>query len=71
MYEYKELRKKALSENATKEDRMNLLDWFERHGDTQNQWNGESWDIDEGLRLFPIYKEIEEDCFEVVNAEIR
>ena len=71
MYEYKELREKALSENATKEERLNLLEWFEKCGDERKGWNGESWDIDEGLRLYPIYKEVEEDYFEVVDAEIR
>ena len=71
MYEYKELREKALSDTATKKERLSLLEWFEKYGDERKAWNGESWDIDEGLRLYPIYKEVEKDSFEVVDAEIR
>lgn len=67
-YDYKELREKALAPTATKEDRLNLLYWFESNDST---WNGEFYDMDGGWRLYPVYEE-DEDCeFHLVDAEVR
>ncbi len=33
-------------------------------------WNGEFWNIGDGLRLYPVYQEIEDDVFELIDAEI-
>lgn len=68
-YAYAELREKALAPTATKEDRLNLLDWFDRYDIAD--WNGEYYDLDDGLRLFPICEETEDGDFVVVDAEIR
>lgn len=70
-YDYKELREKAIAFNATKEDRMALLEWFENYGTMY--WNGESYDMDGGIRLFPIYELVDEELeqYDIVDAEIR
>lgn len=66
-YDYKELLEKAL--NGTKEDRIALVEWFERYGDTKD-WNGERWYCEPGLNLKPIIEMDEEtDCGELVDAE--
>lgn len=71
---YQELREKALSGSATAEDRVELFRWMEQN-DTRD-WNGECFNIDDGLCLYPVYDitydedgEIEE--VELVDAEIR
>lgn len=69
MYDFEELKNKALSPDATKEDRMNLLDWFQAYGD--RYWNGEYFDIENGRALYPIYSEVDEDEFEITDAEVR
>lgn len=73
-YDYAELREKAISPNSTTADRLNLFHWMEDHdiGD----WNGECFDIDDGLSLYPVFKEVvDEDGdvleIEVIDAEIR
>lgn len=66
-YNYKELREKALAHNATAKDRINLFNWLTYY---DTHWNGESYSI-EGLEIFPIYKEVEEDRFELVDCEIK
>ncbi|MBQ7818529.1 MAG: hypothetical protein IJ341_02410 [Bacteroidales bacterium] len=68
-YDYETLRKNALAENSTKEDRLALLEWCSEF--LYAHFNGESYDIDNGLSLYPIYNEVEEGVFEVVDAEIR
>ena len=74
MYSYKEKRAAALAENATAKDRIALFFWMENYA--RSEWNGERFNIDEGLSLYPVYNvtydedgEIEE--LEVVDAEIR
>ena len=48
---------------------MNALgEWFEKYGD--RYWNGEFFDAD-GLRLFPVYVEVDEDQFEITGYEVR
>lgn len=72
-YDYKELREKAIAKNATKQDRLNLYNWFNLYG---NQfWNGECYDVD-GYEMFPIYNEIKDEDgdlieLEVIDVEIR
>ena len=70
-YQYKELLNKATAETATKEDRLNLWEWFERHGGMF--WNGENYSLGDGKRLFPVWEEDAEftDCYNVVDCEIR
>lgn len=73
-YTYAELRKKALAADATAQDRLALYTWMEDK--CMRCWNGECFDIDEGLNLYPVYDitydedgEIEE--VRLVDAEIR
>lgn len=68
-YNYQELRQKAVAPNATQEDVNALGAWFLRHG--EKFWNGESYDMGDGLRIFPIWEEIDEDNYEIVGYEIR
>ena len=72
IYDYQELKEKALSVNATQEDIDNLGDWFERYGD--RYWNGEYFTVDNN-RLYPIYKRVDDDeleeQYEIVGYEIR
>lgn len=57
-YDYEELREKAL--NGTQDDINNLGEWFEQHG--ERYWNGEFYDVGEGLRLYPIQEDhLDED----------
>lgn len=51
-YQYQELLAKAKSTNATVEDRLNLLKWFETYD--MEAWNGECFSIDESTSLYPI-----------------
>lgn len=68
-YRYQELRQKAVAPNATQEDVNELGRWFEAYG--SRFWNGESYGIDDNLRLYPIYKQVDEDNYEIVGYEIR
>lgn len=68
-YDYEELRKRALAENSTTADRLALLEWCDEF--LYSRFNGECYDIDDGLELYPIYNEVEEDVFELVDAEVR
>lgn len=69
LYDYDELKNKALAPDATKADRLNLLDWFQNYGTMY--WNGEYYDLDNGLRLYPII-EMDADAVqgEIIDAEI-
>lgn len=69
MYNYEELKNKALSPSATKEDINALGEWFEQYGDSF--WNGEYYEIDSNNRLYPQYREIDEDEFEITGFEIK
>lgn len=69
-YDYKELRAKAVSPDATQADIDALGDWFYRYGD--RYWNGEFFNADEGRELWPVYKWNEElDQGEIVGYELR
>lgn len=73
-YTYQQLREKALSENATAEDRIRLFSWFEH--ESMRDWNGEYFDMDDGLRLYPVYDVITDESgdyesVQLVDAEIR
>ena len=68
-YGYEELKEKAVKFDSTTEDRLQLFAWFERYGG--RYWNGEGYSLDEGFCLYPVYKEIANDCWEVVDVEIR
>ena len=67
-YDYAELRTAALSGGAVE---INALgEWFEQHG--SSYWNGEYYDADDGLRLFPVYEWDEEtDQGAIIGYEIR
>ncbi len=69
MYNYEELRAAALAPTATKEDRLALYEWFE-HND-MSAWNGEYFDADDGIRVYPIYDEEGDGNFNLVDADIR
>lgn len=66
-YEYEELRAKAL--NGNQEDVNALGEWFEQYGDCY--WNGEYYNADDGMRLFPVYEEMAEDEWELKRYEFR
>ena len=44
-------------------------EWFEQYGD--EYWNGEYYNADDGIRVYPIVKEVDEDEYETVGYEIR
>ena len=66
-YNYDELLK-AVKENETEENINALAEWFEEYG--RDYWNGEYYDAD-GIRLFPVYKEVDDDEFQIVGWEVR
>lgn len=66
---YAELRLKALNELAEQEDIDRLGRWFELY-DGNDSWNGECYDV-EGRNLYPVYKQIDEDEFEIIGYEFR
>lgn len=72
IYDYQELKNKALSADVTQEDINNLGEWFEQHGD--KYWNGEYYSVDNN-RLYPTYQRIDDDeleeQYEIVGYEIR
>lgn len=77
MKTYQELKEKAMSPEATKEDRIELFKWFE-HNDNGRYWNGEEYALEDGDGLKPIWKgvgEADEDGdyeeYELVDAIIR
>ena len=68
-YNYKALEAAALAPNAPQTAIDELGEWFEQYG--MDFWNGEYFEIDRGHRLFRVYKEVDEDEFEVTGYEIR
>lgn len=72
IYDYQELKEKALSTDSTQADINNLGEWFELYGD--KYWNGEYYSVDDN-RLYPIYKRIDDDeleeQYEIIGYEIR
>lgn len=67
-YEYESLRDAALAGGATQEDIDALGEWLYRYN--MSEWNGECWDIGGGRRVFPVYRQIDEDDFELVGYRI-
>lgn len=59
IYDYKELKERALSPSATQEDINALGEWFKRYG--ARYWNGEVYDIENGISIRPIYEPEETD----------
>lgn len=68
-YDYKELREKAM-ETRAQADIDALADWMQHYG--ERHWNGETYDIDDGYRLRPIYElaDAENEEYEIVGWEI-
>ena len=66
-YDYKDL-KAAVDANPSQENINALGEWFSNWGN--DFWNGEYYDADD-LRIFPVYKEVEEDEFELIGYEAR
>jgi hypothetical protein len=69
IYDYEDLKSKALAADAAPEDLSALGEWFELYGD--RYWNGEYFRVEGGHRLYPIYEEVEEDEFEIKGYELR
>ena len=68
-YDYKELRAAATAPGATQADVDALGEWFSRYGAIY--WNGESYDMDDGKRIFPEYSETAPDEWEITGYSIR
>ena len=68
-YDYKDLERKALLPGAAQEDIDALGEWFEQFG--SSYWNGECFKIDSTRALFPIYREVAEDEYEITGWEVR
>ena len=69
-YVCSELLKRATAPDATKNDLNKLGAWFYHYGD--RYWNGEYYDCDNGLRLYPVYETVSEyDDVELVGYEFR
>ena len=68
-YDYDELRSAATAPNATQADIDALGEWFQVHG--QRYWNGEYFDADGGVRVYPVYQEIAQDEYELTGYELR
>ena len=68
-YDYRELRAAALSSDATQADIDALGEWFHQYG--QRYWNGEYFDANDGLRVYPVYQEMEPDEYELTGYEMR
>lgn len=67
-YDYSRLRAEAIRTN-THEALEALWNWFDTYSPAD--WNGESYDMDGGLRLFPVYGEDNDGDFAIVGYEIR
>lgn len=68
-YKYSDLRAAALAD-PTAENLAALGEWLQEYGG--KDWNGESWDIENGYRLRPVYGEEpdEFDAFPLLGFEI-
>lgn len=66
IYDYRELREKALAPDATQEDIKALAEWCIQNWQI---WNGEFYDIDDGKQLRPIYDEKEDEG--IIGWEIK
>lgn len=61
-YDYQELRSAALTGNQKAIDALGR--WFEQFG--TDFWNGEFYEAD-GYKVYPVYKEIADDQFDLVG----
>lgn len=73
----KDLFKEAMKTNSSKNDRLALLEFIENDYHDWG-WNGESYDLYNGYRIYPVYEgdgEPDEDgdfaSYKLVNAEIK
>lgn len=66
-YSYDELLA-AVNSAPTQENINALGEWFNSYG--MDYWNGEYFDAD-GLRIYPVLKEFDEDEYELVGYELR
>lgn len=67
-YDYEELRAAAI-DNPTFENMEALADWLRTYD--MSSWNGECFDIDDGLSLYPIYGDEDEDgCYPIIAYKI-
>ena len=64
-YDYTELLEQASAPNASQEAVDSLGRWFEDYG--QLYWNGECYYADDGKKLWPVYKKVDEDDYESVG----
>lgn len=69
-YNYAEISAAAITD-PTDENLADLAAWFEEYGEGTG-WNGESWDVGDGLRLYPVHMpdEIDEESGEVVQWKV-
>ena len=67
--QFDELKKNAI-ESGTLEDCELLAQWLLEF-DSKHSWNGEFFTIDKDHRMYPVYKQIDEDEYEIVGYEIR
>lgn len=64
-YDYKRLVSAALAPNATQSDIDALGEWF--HAYDQDSWNGEYYHVDATHQLYPIYREVGYDDYDIVG----
>ena len=64
-YNYKSLVAAALAPNAAQSDIDALGEWFHSYG--QRYWNGECYYVDAAHQLYPIYREVGEDDYDIVG----
>lgn len=69
IYDYEELKNKALSADATQDDINTLGEWFECFGG--RYWNGEYYSVENGIHLYPVCHEVDEDEWEIVGYELK
>ena len=68
-YDYADLRAAALAPSATQADLERLAIWLTRYD--ASAWNGEYYDIDEGLTLRPTYSRLSDDEIIQTGWEVR
>lgn len=69
-YEYESLRAAALAPGASQDDINRLGLWLQTFGDWSKDWNGSCWDIDDGKSLFPVYRKIDVDDYDLVGFSL-
>ena len=67
-YSYKELREAAIK-NPTFENCQALAEWLDRYDITA--WNGECYDLDDGIRMFPIFWPDKDNPLRIDRYEVR